>query len=190
MADQINNPTPEVWLDIPGYEGWYQASSEGRIKSMARSTPTRNRWGPCTYNAPEKIIHGRLDDDGYRRFGLCAAGKVTHHFAHKLIALAFHGPCPSHCDQVAHWDGDKLNNRPSNLRWATVIDNAADKVRHGMTANQFGERHSHSKLTNDDVRAIRAVAQYRGVNVELARRYSVKPQAIGKIRRRERWPHL
>ncbi len=190
MADKLNKAPTETWLDIPGYEGWYQASSEGRIKSLARSTPTRNRWGPCTYNAPEKIIEGRLTDDGYRRMSLCVAGKITHQFAHKLVALAFHGACPAHCDQVAHWDGDKLNNQPRNLRWATTLENMADKVRHGLTADQFGERHSHSKLTNEQVKAIRSVEKYRGVNAALAPLYGVAPQTISKIRRGERWPHI
>lgn len=189
MAEELNKCFPEIWLDIPGYEGWYQASSEGHIKSMARSTPTRNRWGPCLYNAPEKIVQGRLCE-GYRRVTLCVAGKIKHEFVHKLVALAFHGPCPDRCSQVAHWDGDKLHNRPENLRWATAKENAEDRVRHGLTANQFGERHSNNKLTNAQVLAIRSTPRYRGVNRDLAKEHSVTPQTIGKIRRGERWPHI
>lgn len=187
MADQ--DYSAEEWRDIPGYEGWYQASSEGRIKSLARSTPTRNRWGPCTYTKPEQIIEGRLIG-GYRRMKLCVAGMTTDQFAHKLVAIAFHGMAPDGCDQVAHWDGDKENNQPTNLRWTDTAGNAADKVRHGSTANQFGERHSQSKLTNEQIAQIRAVPHYHGVNRDLGAQYGVVPQTIGKIRRGERWPHL
>ena len=180
----------EEWRDIPGYEGWYQASSLGRIKSLARSTPTRNRWGPCLYNAPEKVIEGRIDTYGYRRMKLCVAGKTKDEFAHKLVALAFIGAPPFEGAQIAHWDADKLNNHPSNLRWATVRENARDKVRHGVTADQFGERHSQNKLTEDQVREIRRTPYYRGFDVDYAAKFGVQPQAIGKIRRRERWPHI
>lgn len=182
--------TTEQWKDIPGLEGWYQASSEGRIKSLARATPTRNRWGPCLYNAPEKVIAGRIDDHGYRRMKLCVAGKAKDEFAHKLIALAFIGFPPFEGAQIAHWDGDKLNNKPANLRWATIGENAQDKVRHGVTADQFGERHSHNKLTEDQVREIRGTPYFRGFDVQYAARFGVRPQAIGKVRRRERWPHI
>lgn len=182
--------TTEIWNDIPGLEGWYQASSEGRIKSLARSTPTRNRWGPCLYNAPEKVIEGRLTRDGYRRMKLCVAGKTRDEFAHKLVALAFHGPSPSGKTDVAHWDGDKLNNRPDNLRWATVLENAQDKIRHGQTDNQFGERHSHNTLTEDQVREIRRTEYFRGFDVHFSDKFGVGQGCINKIRHRQRWPHI
>ena len=180
----------EIWKDIPGLVGWYQASSEGRIKSLARSTPTRNRWGPCIYNAPEKVIAGRIDGDGYKRMTLCVAGKVKAEFAHKLVALAFIGVPSFQGAQIAHWDGDKLNNSPGNLRWATARENSQDKVRHGTTANQFGERHSHNKLTEDQVREIRRTAYFRGFDVHFSAKFGVRVGTINKIRHRLRWPHI
>lgn len=190
MANDLDNTLPERWLDVPGYEGRYQASNLGRIKSLTRHTPTRNRWGPCTYNASERIINGRLDEDGYRRMKLCVAGVTSEQFAHKLIALAFHGECPPECNQVAHWDGDKLNNRPGNLRWATSAENAADRVRHGLTSNQFGERHSHNKLTEEQVLEIRRATRTRSTAADFARKFSIGSQAVRKILRGERWPHI
>lgn len=188
MAEATNST--EIWKDIPGYEGWYQVSSTGRVKSMARSTPTRNRWGPCLYSQPEKEIFGRIDAYGYRRFSLSVNGKISHLFGHTAVALAFIGHRPSPEHQVAHWDGNKLNNTVENLRWATVKENAQDKIRHGVTANQFGERHSQNKLTNDAIRRIRSEPHFWGVNRALAKQYGVTEQTIGKVRRRERWPHI
>jgi hypothetical protein len=188
MADAtISN---EIWKDIPGFEGWYQVSPDGRVKSMARSTPTRNRWGPCLYNQPEKEIFGRIDSYGYRRFSVCVAGEVSSMFAHTAVALAFIGPRPSPEHQVAHWNGDKLNNHFSNLRWATPKENSQDNVRHGKTANQFGERHSHNKLTEDMVREIRRTPYYRGFNRAFAAKFNVTEQSIGKVRLGNRWPHI
>lgn len=188
MANATNSN--EIWKDIPGFEGWYQVSPDGRVKSMARSTPTRNRWGPCTYNQPEKEIFGRIDRDGYRKLTLCVEGKISRKFAHTLVALTYIGPRPSPEHQVAHWDGDRLNNQFTNLRWATAAENSQDKVRHGSTSNQFGERHSQNKLTEDMVREIRATPYYRGFDREYAKKFGVKEQAIGKVRRGERWPHI
>lgn len=188
MADNCNSV--EIWKDIPGYEGYYQASDQGRIKSLARATPTRNRWGPCIYRQREKVIAGRIDEYGYRRMSLCVAGRRKDEFAHKLVTLAFHGLAPEGCDQVAHYNGDKQDNRPPNLRWASAADNARDKVRHGTTANQFGERHSHNKLSEAQVREIRRTPYFRGFNVHFASKFNVTQQTIGKVRRRERWPHI
>lgn len=188
MADAaINN---EIWKDIPGYEGWYQVSPDGRVKSMARSTPTRNRWGPCLYNFPEKEIFGRIDGYGYRKMNLCVNGKARGMFAHTAVALAFIGPKPTPDHQVAHWDGDKLNNHFSNLRWATNKENAQDNVRHGKTANQFGERHSRNKFTDDMIREIRATPRYRGITIYFAKKFGVTQQAISKVLLGQRWPHI
>ena len=180
----------EIWKDLPGFEGWYRISSLGRLESCPRQTPTRNRWGPCVYTTPAKILAGRIDKDGYRKFTLCKAGAVSAIFAHRAVALAFHGQPPSPLHEVAHGDGSKDNNAADNLRWATAAENAKDKVLHGSTANQFGERHSHNKLTEAQVREIRATPHTYGSDEAFARKFGVRAQAIGKVRRRERWPHI
>lgn len=190
MADQANTIDSEEWRDIPGYEGLYQISSHGRARSCDRVVVSNNRWKDCQFTWRGREITGRLDKDGYRKLTLSKEGKVTHMFAHRAVALAFIGEPPEGRSQVAHWDGDPANNQVGNLRWASAADNARDKVRHGRTADQFGERHSQNKFRNEDILAIRAEPQYRGVNRALAKRYAVHEQTIGKIRLGHRWPHL
>lgn len=190
MADQANNIDSEEWRDIPGFEGLYQISSHGRARSCDRITFSRNRWKECQFTWRGREIFGRLDKNGYRKLTLCKDGKVSRMFAHRAVALAFIGAPAYGKDQVAHWDGDKLNNRPENLRWASAAENAQDKVRHGLTSNQFGERHSNNKLTTEQVIEIINEPKFRGVNRVLAKKFGVREQAIGKIRRGERWPHL
>ena len=168
----------EDWRDIPEWEGLYQASTLGRIRSRDRKS------------CKGRVLNGRIDKDGYIKMNFSRDGKARGVFAHRAVATAFLGLPPTALHQSAHYDGNKKNNTPSNLRWATVGENAQDKVRLGLTANQFGERHSHSKLTNGDIYGIRSVQYYRGLDTELSRVYGVTPQTIGKIRRGERWPHL
>lgn len=89
---------------------------------------------------------------------------------HRLVCEAFHGPQPTKYHEVAHWDGDRLNNAPSNVRWATHKENEADKIRHGKVASgdrngrrlhperyPRGERHPMSKLTDVQVSVARQV---------------------------------
>lgn len=97
----------EKWRPIPSLPG-YEASSEGRIRNGAR------------------ILNGTVDRYGYRYFNIKGGKKVK---AHRLVCEAFHGPPAA--EQCAHADGDKLNNRPGNLRWASRSDNAQDSIRHG-----------------------------------------------------------
>lgn len=73
---------------------------------------------------------------------------------HQIVAVAFLGPKPSPKHEVAHWDGVKPHCHWRNLRWATRAENEADKVRHG-TAN-IGERNGQAKLTDEQVRQIKA----------------------------------
>jgi uncharacterized lipoprotein YmbA len=99
----------------------------------------------------ERIWQGYGDTQGYFSVNLSRAKKVT---VHRLVCEAFHGPAPKGKNQVAHYDGDKQNNRAENLRWADFLDNRADGRRLGEI--YLSERHWKAKLTADDVRAIRA----------------------------------
>ena len=94
----------EEWRDIPGYEGKYQASNLGRIK------------GPRGVHKPFKNCNGYLIATLYWDGGKQRTG------AHRLVALAFL-PNPEDKPQVNHKDGDKENNRPENLEWATCSEN-------------------------------------------------------------------
>lgn len=148
----------EVWRDIPGYEGRYQASSHGRIRSVDHYV-TRFVKGT--------VLRPRIRKEGYLSVHISGVGPRD---VHRLVALAFHG-VPEPGMQARHLDGDRLNPRPDNLAWGTQSENEADKYRYA------GKRH---KLSVSDVREIRhrvgdlgegipSVARAFGVTVETVR---------------------
>jgi hypothetical protein len=133
------------------------------------------------------VLRPSIGAQGYFVVNLSWQGTVTQKAVHVLITLAFHGSKPSPEHQVAHADGDKLNNRPANLRWATSKQNSADMVRHGRSTQ--GERHGYHRLNEADILSIRARKRplsYKGVG----REYGVSPGCIQAIYERKSWRHL
>lgn len=93
----------EVWEDIQGYEGYYQVSNLGRVKSLYKGSA---------------ILKGSVNNRGYHTVILYKDGKYKHFLKHRLVAQAFI-PNPQKLPQVNHKDEDKSNNNVSNLEWCT-----------------------------------------------------------------------
>lgn len=102
----------EIWKDIPGYEGYYQVSNLGRIKSLPRCKPTDKRK---THN---NIRKPRLAKNGYLRVNLSKGNSVKWFGVHRLVALTFI-PNPDNLPVINHKDENKQNNRVENLEWCT-----------------------------------------------------------------------
>ncbi|WP_084501480.1 NUMOD4 motif-containing HNH endonuclease [Nocardia xishanensis] len=121
----------ERWSDIPGYEGYYQASDQGRIKSLRR-TILRANGIPQTVK--ERILRpGRLSS-GHLHVALNAPDKsIKTRRVHQLVMLAFVGPTPEGLE-ICHNDGNHENNRLDNLRFDTHAENMRDVIRHGGNA--------------------------------------------------------
>jgi hypothetical protein len=102
----------EVWKDVEGYEGSYQVSSFGRIKSLARTRLGKNN---SIVNLQEKIMSQKTSKSGYKNIGFHSSGKKFFS-VHRLVALAFI-PKVEGKDTVNHIDGKKQNNNISNLEW-------------------------------------------------------------------------
>ncbi len=107
---------------------------------------------------------------------------------HRLVMLAFVGPCPDGYE-VCHSDGIRTNNKPGNLRYGTGKDNAADRNMHGNTHR--GEKVKVSKLNPTKVLAIRSAFAAGGTtHQELAEVYGVSDRMISLIVNRRNWKHV
>lgn len=163
----------EEWRDIPGFDGMYQASTEGRI----RSTKSKTQWSRW-----KNYKGAALKQNGwrYKQVSLQTADGESNFHVHALVALAFLGPRPDDM-QVCHGDGDRHNNRPANLRHDTIPENHADKCEHGTQA--VGPKHHRAKYTAEQEAQIVAAS---GNDSEVARRFGICRRTVAVIRKRHR----
>ena len=125
----------ERWRPIPGHEGAYEVSDLGRVRSLDRKV-----WFGASKRAAAhwQLVRGRL-----LRPGLGSHGYLTvvlgrehgSHLVHRLVLLAFEGPCPAQ-QEVCHGNGDRTDNRLCNLRYGTRTENILDAVAHGTWMSQ------------------------------------------------------
>lgn len=109
----------EIWLPICGYEGHYQVSNHGRVKSLKRKKPMLL-----------KLFQAHA---GHLCVSLYKDGRLKQAFVHRLVLNAFVGPCPDEGLMCRHLNGDPADNRVENLAWGTAKQNAEDMVRHGTS---------------------------------------------------------
>ena len=122
----------EVWKDIEGYEGLYQVSTCGNIKSLAK--PRKNGNGRC-YIQKEKLLKQSFTSTGYKKVELYKDGKRKSFKVHRLVAIAFI-PNPDNKPEVNHIDGNKINNNIDNLEWVTSSENTIHAYETGLSPNK------------------------------------------------------
>lgn len=149
----------EVWKDIPGYEGKYQASSFGRIRSVDHYVVRLVKG---------RVLRPRTRKEGYLTVTISGAGPKD---VHRLVAMAFHG-VPEPGWQARHLNGDRADPRPENLAWGTQSENELDKYVYA------GRRH---KLSLDDVRDIRQRLHLGESVPDIARSYGVSVETVRQI---------
>jgi len=163
------------------------ATEEGRILSCARAGVLRERR-PCP--GPR----------GYLHLVVTRGGRMVGHPVHRMVAEAFHGPRPSPAHEVRHLDGDRANNRPSNLAWGTRQENAADRDLHGTTARgrrngaytkpervRRGDNNGRAILTTAQVREVRRRLDAGDLRADVARDLDVDWNVIDRIARGVTW---
>lgn len=123
----INNLDNEIWKDCKGYEGLYQVSNKGRVKSLQRIRINHSRG---VWVQEETLLRGKINQDGYRVVHLTQPkGKSKCEFVHRLVAITFL-PNPSHKKEVNHINSIRTDNYVENLEWVTRkenIDHASQK---------------------------------------------------------------
>lgn len=114
------NSSKEEWLDVIGYEGYYQVSNLGRVKVL----PHKVVRGFCTIICQEQILKPRVKNNKYLFVRLSNGSKKAskEKYVHRLVAEAFISN-PEHKAEVDHIDGNASNNIVTNLRWCTRLEN-------------------------------------------------------------------
>lgn len=168
----------EEWRDVAEYEGLYQVSNLGRVRSVPRIDCKGARRGGTLLS--QKNNRPRA----YRAVGLCRNGKTIHPKVHRLVLSAFAGPCPARMEGC-HDDGNRCNNRRSNLYWGTRKKNQADRVRHG-TSNR-GTRNGSAKLSEEAVKEIYEARLARVNQGLLAEKFQIDRSTISRIWSGSRW---
>lgn len=172
----------EGWRDIPGYEGLYQVSTLGWVKSLERRLPCGDGH---SHTHSERLLKGRpIGNMGYTQVTLTKDRVKRFFYVHRLVLLAFVGPCPVGLE-ACHANDLPTDNRLENLRWDTRLANMADRDARGGTLR--GEAVKGSKLTADNVREIRSSSAPRK---QLAARYGVTRSLIDQVILGYIWKHV
>ena len=136
----------EVWKDIPDFEGSYQVSDIGRVRSVDRVVTFKD-GSMRKYKG--KVLKPQLNK-GYGRLRLCNDNGVTNKTVHRLVLETFKPHVNMNDLEVNHIDGNKLNNNLTNLEWVTARDNMLHAYNTGLINNK-GERNPNAKLSDADV---------------------------------------
>lgn len=175
----------EIWKPVGGYEGLYEVSSFGRVRSLDRMG---NHWCKGQRLFVGRLLNPDCQENHYERVSLHRSGKLDRQCVHRLVARAFLGGLPK--QQVNHIDGNKRNNRVDNLEWCTHRENIQHAWRTGLKTAIRGEDHWSSILKNRDIVVIQTAAA-RGVQQrEIARVFNVSEGIISAIVRGKNWTHI
>lgn len=177
----MSNAVLMEWRQCPSFRD-YEVSDCGEVRRASHAS-----------NQPGRRLRGYIDADGYLQYSIRTDdGVKTHALAHRLVAEAFIGPAPSIEHQVAHNDGSRIHNVPSNLRWALYAENEADRELHGT--RPAGMRNPKARITEDDVRYIRRryreIKLERGRVAELDEQFGIGRSQIIRIARGQAWGHV
>lgn len=179
----------EEWRPVVGWDGLYEVSSFGRVRSLDRIGKKRGKGGQEYYpRLRGRVLKASAIGHGYPGVQLFGGDEDWRPRNRRMVAVhilvceAFHGARPAGME-AAHNDGDKSNARANNLRWATKIENSNDKRKHGT--QPAGDRNPAAKLKWEDVELIRASPHEKRQVV--ADRYGVSASTIQAIINNRRW---
>lgn len=169
--------TQEKWKPIDGYDGAYEVSSFGNVRSY-------QNFGYELKKEP-KILRQTINSYGYPSVMLCKKGKRRYRAVHRLVAETFIKP-ENLSLQVDHINGVKTDNRVSNLEWVTPRENTLRSVRLGLKPR--GEKHGNSKLKQKEVEIIRDLYQTgKHSQRKLGAFFGVSHWTIGRIVNNKMW---
>lgn len=168
----------EQWRDIPGFEGYFQVSDMGGVRRIAHSDQYRRKanLGPATFKPNKR---------GYWEVMLARPKFRRLYLVHRVVMLAFVGPCPEGL-QVNHKNGDKRDNRLSNLEYVTGSENMRHASAMGKL-NHAGMRGPSRKVSDQDVLLMRSLLR-RGLTVkEVSQLSKLSISQVRRIQKGQSW---
>ena len=181
--------TKRIWKDIKNYEGEYQVSNDGLVKSLPRYITYQRKGKGLSAYCPGKILRPRYTKDRYLGLVISHNGSNETIRIHRAVAQAFI-PNSLNLPIINHKDGNKSNNVIANLEWTTYKENTAHAYRNGLATN-YGSNHYLSKLRESDVLQIREIYLSKKLyQKEIARMFNVCPSLISYIISNKRWKHI
>jgi hypothetical protein len=175
----------EIWKTIDGYEGLYEISNLGRVKSLSRIIQRDGIFG--NKKIKERIIKPSITNGGYYRLNLINNKIKTSFSIHRLLALYFL-PNIYNKPQVNHINGIKTDNRIENLEWCTAKENINHAFKIGLIIAKNGINHNKCKLNTFEVLEIRE--NKNNTLKEISKKYNISISVISKIKHNKLWKHI
>lgn len=175
----------EKWKAVPEFEGLYEVSTTGRVRSLTR----RQFNGKGVFTRLGQILKPGKVGAGYLQIHLANRGKTKDLLVSRIVAEAF-VPNPEGKPEVNHRNGNKLDCTSANLEWVTHAENVNHAFANGLYPPRNGEAGSGSKLKNSQVIEIRKRFAEGDRQIDLAREFGVGDHTIRDIVRRNTWKHI
>lgn len=172
--------TTECWKPIAGYDGFYEISDHGAVRSLDRKTSDGRQ-------VKGRVLSQSTGKYGHKSVCLYLDGLEERRCVQPMVLTAFRGPRPEGME-AAHDNGEAGDNRVDNLRWDAPIGNNADKYRHGTAP--LGEKNHKAKLDTNKVSGIFQDRRDGMLVHEIADKRGVCKQHVSDILNGKRWQHL
>lgn len=186
----------EIWMPIKNYEGLYEVSNLGNVKSLNRLVENSGNAGSLNrlvkYYQPirERILKPIMNTGGYYGIILHKNGKPEMFRVGGLVLAAFIKPKNKNL-QVNHINGIKSDNRLVNLEWCTPSENMIHAYKNKLMISPCGSKHYNSKINENDVLDIIKLHNSGLLkNTEIAKMYNMSKSNIGSIIKRKFWKHV
>lgn len=178
----------EAWESVVGFEGYYQVSNSGQVRSVDRTVSHKGATRQKVRSYKGQLLTPR-QTRGYVRVSLTKEGKEWNKQVHRLVAIAF---IPNHENkpQVNHIDGVKSNNNVENLEWATSQENCVHAHETGLRVGRKGIENSQAKLTPELVGKARELRKLGHSYAKIGKSIGICAMHAHRIVNGKQWGHL
>jgi hypothetical protein len=176
----------EVWRDVVGYEGIYEVSNIGRIKTVKRVVTRTNGWD---FTVKERILKPATDVYGYKRVSLSNMDKGKTHKVHRVVAQAFLKSIDGK-NEVNHINGIKDDNRAENLEWCNRSENVEHAFKNGLSIPRRGSKVHTAKIDEWMALTIKTLLGAGYGPAKVSRMCDVSRNICKDINRGRTWNHI